>query len=82
LKNLQKTHAKKVIAENVAEKLSIFTFITVCKSFRPSTYLWVIFCASFNGDELSIKFCVLSNFWEKLFLLLLAPFANFKAKIG
>jgi hypothetical protein len=76
LKNLQKTHAKKVIAEKVAEKLSFFTFITVCN------YFWVIFCASFNGDELSIKFCVLSHFWDKLFLLLLAPFANFKAKIG
>jgi hypothetical protein len=52
------------------------------QKFSAYNYFWVIFGASFNGDELSIKFCVLSNFWGKLFLLLFAPFANFKAKIG
>ncbi len=44
-----------------------------------------LFCAFFNGFNLSIEFCVftipMSNF-KQIYLLILALFANFKAKIG
>jgi hypothetical protein len=32
LKKFENTHAKKVINENVTEKFSFFTFITVCQN--------------------------------------------------
>jgi hypothetical protein len=39
-----------------------------------------IFCSFFNGFELSIEFCVYDTHITNFFLLLLALFANFKAK--
>ncbi len=61
----------------MTENWRFFTFITVCKSFQPITFV-LIFC---TGFELSVKLCVLSNFRpKKLFWLLLEFFANFKPK--
>ncbi len=64
-------------------KMGFFTFITLCKSFRPITFLWT-FLPFFNGFELSKKFCV---WWYPHLIILynvfliLAFLANFKAKI-
>ncbi len=44
-------------------KMELSTFITMCKSFLPRTFLW-FFWTSFNGFELSIKIlCFMINSW-------------------
>ncbi len=47
------------------EIIEFFTFITNCKSFRPSTFC-ELFCYVFNGFEISIKFCFFDTRMECL----------------
>ncbi len=60
-------------------------FITICKSFWPTTCFGWTFCIFFNGFELSIE---MLRFWYpyRIFaqnlLIILALFANFTAKRG
>jgi hypothetical protein len=46
MKKLQKTYAKKVVNKKI-KKNGVLTFITVCKSFRPMTFLGD-FCTVFQ----------------------------------
>jgi hypothetical protein len=43
--------------------LACLTFSTVCKSFRPATFLGELFCYVFNGFEISVNFCGFDTHW-------------------
>jgi hypothetical protein len=66
-------------------KMEFLTYITVCKSF-PSIFFLMIFFALFSTDSSSaLNFAFYDNhieFLKQYFFLILALFANFKAKIG
>ncbi len=87
-----KTHLQNtffVFFGRFARKIEFLTFITVCKSFRPTALLGEFFCIFSNWFELSIKFwvswCPCRIFAQQILLLLnayISFFANFKAKRG
>jgi len=71
LKNLQKSHAKKVIKEKVTLKWS-FDFCYCVQKFSPYNFL---------GDFLHFMITI-SSLWKSIFLLLLALFSYYKTKIS
>ncbi len=82
LKMLQNNSCEK----SCLRKIKFLTFITVCKSFRPTTFLDEFFalCLSDSNSASNFSFysTYIKNLEEEHFLFFWALFANFKAKIG
>jgi hypothetical protein len=68
LRKLLNISCKKVHNENVMEKLSLFTFITMCKTLQPITFLREIFCRFsqwIQNQHQILHFALLANFEAK-----------------
>jgi hypothetical protein len=58
VEKVAKNACEKSYQPKKGQKMEFSTFISVCKSFWPITFLW-FFCTFLNGFELGIKSCVL-----------------------